>query len=103
MTGVFKRLVRRLARPAVNQLELAVGSKLVNNEVVAQKLLALHYRELAATGSNKLPKLSEVGFRKYSQFEEDGMLLHIFALVPRSAKSAWRSARVMVASAWWRI
>jgi hypothetical protein len=82
MTGVFKRLVRRLTRPAVNQLELAVGSKLLNNEVVAQKLLALHYRELAATGRHKLPKLSEVGFRKYSQFEEDGMLLYIFALMP---------------------
>ena len=66
----------------MNQLELAVGSKLINNEVVAQKLLALHYRELAATGRHKLPKLSEVGFRKYSQFEEDGMLLHIFALMP---------------------
>lgn len=71
-----------MARPVVNQLELAAGRKLLNNEAVAQKLLVQQYRALAAKGREWLPTFSEVGFRKYSQFEEDGILLFIFALVP---------------------
>lgn len=82
MKAFIKRLLRRMARPAVNQLELAVGRKLLNNEVVAQKLLLQQYRALAARGKEWLPGFSDVGFRKYSQFEEDGILLFIFALVP---------------------
>ena len=65
-----------------HQLELALGRKLLNNEVVAQKLFVERYRALAAEGRERLPAFNDVGFRKYSQFEEDGILLFIFALVP---------------------
>src|SRR5207344_1296671 len=56
------------------------GSVFLHNEAVAQKILAQQYRALASTGI--LPKLADVGFRKYSQFEEDGILLYLFSLIP---------------------
>jgi hypothetical protein len=81
MRRLIKQIVSRTARPFVNQVELALGSKFVNNEVVAQKLLIQQYRNLARNGGADLPKFNDVGFRKYSQFEEDGILLYIFSLV----------------------
>ncbi|SRR6266446_5753006 len=82
MKTFIKKLLGRITRPVVNQLELAVGRKLLNNEAVAQKVLVQQYRTLAGRGKEWLPAFSDVGFRKYSQFEEDGILLFIFALVP---------------------
>jgi hypothetical protein len=82
MKSLMKKLLRQVARPAVNQLELALGRKVLNNEVVAQKLFVEQCRALAAEAREKLPAFNDVGFRKYSQFEEDGILLFIFALVP---------------------
>jgi hypothetical protein len=45
-----------------------------------QTLLLLAYRELLREGK-PLPKLDEVGFRAFSQFDEDGILLYLFSLV----------------------
>lgn len=39
------------------------------------------YRLLASQGGAWLPSIRDVGFRKYSQFEEDGILLYIFSLI----------------------
>lgn len=46
---------------------------------VVQRHLYHYYRQLAAGGS--VPSLSETGFRCFSQFEEDGKLLFIFAML----------------------
>jgi len=54
----------------------------VTNEAVAQKTLMQQYRLLACGGKEWLPSMKDVGFRKYSQFEEDGILLYIFSLIP---------------------
>ena len=40
------------------------------------------YRLLAVSGKEHLPSLMDVGFRNYSQFEEDGILLYLFSLIP---------------------
>jgi FkbM family methyltransferase len=82
MKSIVKGLLARVVRPVVNQLELTLGRKFLNNEVVAQKLLVQQFRTLAAADKDLLPSFADVGFRKYSQFEEDGILLFIFALVP---------------------
>jgi hypothetical protein len=34
-----------------------------------------------SSGKEYLPPLSDVGFRNYSQFEEDGILLYLFSLI----------------------
>ncbi len=44
---------------------------------VMQRLLYHHYRNLVTTGN--IPALHETGYRVFSQFEEDGKLLFIFA------------------------
>lgn len=42
--------------------------------------LSLLYKELARSGE-KLPSLRDVGFKVYSQADEDGILLYIFSLI----------------------
>jgi len=111
MKQLIKKMLRRFARPTVNQLELAVGSRLLQNEVVAQKMLMQQYRLLAANGVKSLPPFSDVGFRKYSQFEEDGILLYIFSLVaPINRKCVeicagngreCMSANLIINHGWW--
>jgi hypothetical protein len=51
-----------------------------NNEQVAQVLLRLQYRQLAAHGG-PLPSFSDVEFRCYSQNGEDGILLYLFSIL----------------------
>ena len=48
--------------------------------VQIQQRKLLHYYQ-DCIKSNQLPKLSETGFRVFSQFEEDGKLLYIFSVI----------------------
>lgn len=80
MISLVKRVVRRLARPVVGTI--ADHESRIANEAVSQKTLMQQYRLLASQGSQYLPNIRDVGFRKYSQFEEDGILLYIFSLIP---------------------
>ncbi len=75
---IAKRMIKRLVQPILDELTL----NFFNNEPVSQKALMNGYRLLAAKGPEFLPAFRDVGFRKYSQFEEDGILLYIFSLVP---------------------
>ena len=61
-------------------------SKLVKQEIdkASQILLRLKYQELAESGVT-LP-FSEVGFRNFSQTEEDGILHYIFSLIGTTDK-----------------
>ena len=83
--GTMKRLVRKLlGRFAPGQLRHEFGlarDARLNNEAVAQQTLMQQYRLLASKGNSWLPGIGSVGFRKYSQFEEDGILLYIFSLI----------------------
>jgi hypothetical protein len=81
MKALAKRVFRRLARSIGDELQLEFGTTLRSNEAVAQKTLMQEYRLLAARGKEYLPPLSDVGFRNYSQFEEDGILLYLFSLI----------------------
>src|SRR5688572_33199866 len=78
----LKKTFVRLVRAVREELELEFGTRTQSDESVAQKVLMQQYRLLAAQGKERLPSLAEVGFRKYSQFEEDGILLYLFSLVP---------------------
>lgn len=48
---------------------------------VGQLLLQQHYKSLARHPGSSLPTFKDVGFRQYSQFEEDGILLYLFSLI----------------------
>ena len=52
-----------------------------------QILLAERYKELVRTGQ-PLPSLREVGFRSFSQFDEDGILHFIFSVIGTTNRKA---------------
>jgi hypothetical protein len=52
---------------------------------ITQRALFHHYQEMKVTGN--VPKFSETGFRVFSQFEEDGLLLFIFSLIGMDNKT----------------
>lgn len=52
---------------------------------VTQRQLFLFYQSAAKTG--QLPSLRDTGFRVFSQFEEDGMLLYIFSVIGMTKKT----------------
>ena len=58
--------------------------KLINERQLDQLILMNQYRQLAAC--NALPNFKDVGFHTYSQTDEDGFLLYIFALIGTTNK-----------------
>lgn len=78
MKRAIERLMDRLANPYLDTLRRAGGISSVDKGT--QILLTLKYRELLA-GGQTLPSLNEVGFRAFSQYDEDGILLYLFALL----------------------
>lgn len=74
--GAMRRFSKALVAECSPDLECSLG-----NESVAQKTLMQQYRLLARQGVEALPDFRDVGFRKSSQFEEDGMLRYLFSLI----------------------
>lgn len=81
MKQLIRSALRRLVRPLVQEFAVAAGPRAISNEAAAQKTLMQQYRLLAVHDRASLPSLRDVGFRKYSQFEEDGILLYVFSLI----------------------
>ncbi len=68
---------------------LALNPHLTSNWTInkaAQDLLALKYREMRHHGI-PLPRISETGFRAFSQNDEDGILHFIFSLIGSARKN----------------
>lgn len=86
MKAIARSILKRLASFLNKELKQTIRTQLnetkFDNEAVAQLGLMNQYRLLSVQDRDRLPGLKEVGFRKYSQFEEDGILLYIFSLVP---------------------
>lgn len=81
MKEAIAKIASKLGRRIISQCEKEFGTTLFHNQAVAQKVLMQQYRLLASRGKEWLPELSDVGFRAFSQFEEDGILLYIFSLI----------------------
>ena len=74
-TRFWARVLRRVAsRESVESLGDAV-----RNSQVQQRSLFLQHRARARDGA--LPSLKDVGFRTYSQADEDGILVFLFAVL----------------------
>jgi hypothetical protein len=82
MKQLMKRSLRRLLQSGPIQ-ERTAG--LASSEEV-QALLRACYLGLKDLPPEKRPSLSDLGFRKYSQFEEDGLLLYVFAVIGTTNK-----------------
>lgn len=77
------RVRQYLASPilaALESQERRSGFLRPSGQAEVQKLLTLRYREYAVNGL-WLPGLRDAGFQCYSQSDEDGILLYIFALI----------------------
>src|SRR5438132_8403691 len=75
----LKSIVRRLLSPVESSIVKALEQDARTSAAtkIGQRQLYHHYRGLVAAGTP--PRLEETGFRVFSQFEEDGTLLFIFA------------------------
>jgi hypothetical protein len=60
-------------------LILKVRNRFTPSVQIQQRQLYLKYQELLM--KNQLPSISETGYRVFSQFEEDGLLLFIFSII----------------------
>lgn len=65
-------------------LVFKVQSKMNTLVGIQQRQLFHYYRDSAK--NNNIPKLTETGFRNFSQFEEDGKLLFIFSIIGMTNK-----------------
>lgn len=110
MKQIVKRVLKKLARPVLEEFGSSLALRL-KDESVAQKTLIQQYRLLANHGHERLPDWRDVGFRKYSQFEEDGILLYIFSLIPPINRtcveicagigSECNTANLIINHGWW--
>lgn len=72
----MKKLIKHIIKKYL--LILKVRNKLSPSVQIGQRSLYLYYRSLE---TNHLPELKETGFKVFSQFEEDGLLLYLFSII----------------------
>src|SRR5262245_45311770 len=75
--SIGKLLVDRIASRIEARLSASLDPRTTPTIKIAQLQLWHHYR--AQTGTGRTSKLCETGFRCFSQFEEDGLILFIMA------------------------
>jgi hypothetical protein len=76
-----KQIVKSILRKARRSLypdELLKGQ---TDSKAAQLVLQQQYKTLLRSPERSLPSFKEVGFRQYSQFEEDGIILYLFSII----------------------
>lgn len=107
---ILNKILKQLGRQILEKCGSVLESRL-KDEAAAQKTLIQQYRLLALKGNEWLPSMRDVGFRKYSQFEEDGILLYIFSLIPPINRicveicagngSECNTANLIINHGWW--
>ncbi len=75
------RVLGYVATPTLN----GIGRVARQSNAVAQIQLSLTYRQLAEQG-RPLPRIADIGFQCYSQSDEDGILLFLFAVLGTTTK-----------------
>lgn len=81
---VLKKLAVPLNKEVMSPFQLP-GEASSAASKVSQRALLLEYRRLLAQ-KEPLPNLSDIGFRVYSQCDEDGILLYLFSLIGTTNK-----------------
>ncbi|HVO49254.1 MAG TPA: hypothetical protein VMT29_23285 [Steroidobacteraceae bacterium] len=76
----MKRLIRSAANRVLAPLASELSLQQAASTQAAQHQLAAHYAAVAAAGK-PLPRFEDAGFRVFSQTDQDGLLVYIFALI----------------------
>lgn len=85
MRNKIKKVSNLLARClGITSIQREVQLSVLNNQI-QQKQLQFHYQNLLAQRL-PLPKLSDAGFRVFSQTDEDGLLHYIFSVIGTTNK-----------------
>jgi hypothetical protein len=71
----------------LSRLSAHISSVPVTNSAEIQCSIKNQYAMLKIMGgAHGVPRLNDVGFRVYSQFEEDGLLLYVFSMIGEGSK-----------------
>lgn len=76
--GVLQKIAGRVVLRHENQINNIALQ--VNNQQVSQRQLFMFYQTLR-NDKRELPRFQDVGFRIFSQTDEDGILMYIFSLI----------------------
>jgi len=74
----FLKSIKRFLKK-INALGALLTRSNLKTSQIAQRQLFNQIKTMKSL--NCLPKFNEVGFREYSQFDEDGILLYLFAII----------------------
>jgi hypothetical protein len=91
MRDAIVRRPKQIARGVVERLlELSIERRRTDDKTspatkIAQRTLFLEYRKRVVAGE-PLPKASETGFRLFSQFDEDGVILFLLGVAGGSTR-----------------
>lgn len=79
-------MINNLKRKVKSIIKHSIENK-VGKSQLEQIQLANQYRLMKTMlAANDLPRIEDVGFKVYSQFEEDGILLYIFSMIDTTNK-----------------
>ena len=76
------RVINKIKSPIVSLLRSVSDNDSINQQL--QLVIKNQYKILSSL--NSIPSINEAGFRVYSQFEEDGLLLYVFSIIGFKSK-----------------
>jgi len=85
MLKKIKNKVKAAIHYGLKDLQSKAWQSTVSSQEI-QVLLKLKFKEYSNQSLSDLPTFDEVGFKAYSQFEEDGILLYIFSMIGSTNK-----------------
>src|SRR3974390_403143 len=84
----MKEIAKKLLRPAYAAAQRLVGNTItidrIDRESASQQMqrsIVNQYLGFKAQGIAPYPKIQDAGFRVYSQFEEDGIILYLLSMI----------------------
>lgn len=80
LRSTLRRFRDAAFRSVYAQYPAALQRQQTDNKA-SQLALQMQFRTLASTPNAPRPALADIGFRQYSQCDEDGILLYLFALI----------------------